>query len=225
VGYNQKRMKIIQYSILITLPIIIFLTTFLFIIFDYNWYNQQFIKLGIYQKFTQQEVKTKIDNLFLYFRGGSKLPDDNYTEREKLHLVDLRNILIKIKIINMILIIIFSLQLIATYLKQGVIKTIKTLFWASLFSLIVYLLFIVLLTFSFNQIFLLFHKIAFSNDYWLLDPNVESLIVLFPPSLFAQLFTRVIKISFFIASILLLFSVLFQSKRTIRSVTNNPKVF
>ena len=42
------------------------------------------------------------------------------------------------------------------------------------------LVFGILLYFSFDRYFVLFHEVAFTNDFWMLDPRKDLLIQLYP---------------------------------------------
>jgi integral membrane protein (TIGR01906 family) len=37
---------------------------------------------------------------------------------------------------------------------------------------------------AFNRLFLAFHQVSFSNDFWLLDPRKDFLIMMFPEGFF-----------------------------------------
>lgn len=38
--------------------------------------------------------------------------------------------------------------------------------------------------FGFDRLFILFHEVSFSNEYWILDPTRDYLIMLFPGGFF-----------------------------------------
>ena len=56
--------------------------------------------------------------------------------------------------------------------------------YSSIIFIILILLFSLLSLISFNQIFILFHEIAFRNDLWLLNINEDYLLMMFPESFF-----------------------------------------
>ncbi|MDO8530726.1 MAG: TIGR01906 family membrane protein [Dehalococcoidia bacterium] len=54
------------------------------------------------------------------------------------------------------------------------------LFWGGALTLALFAVFAALVTVAFSQLFLLFHLLSFSNDFWTLDPARDYLIMLFP---------------------------------------------
>jgi len=44
---------------------------------------------------------------------------------------------------------------------------------------------------SFEQLFLLFHRLSFANDLWMLDPRTDYLLILFPPGFWFDATMRV----------------------------------
>ncbi len=58
---------------------------------------------------------------------------------------------------------------------------------------------------AFNQLFLLFHLVSFSNDFWQLDPRVDYLIAMFPQNFFFDA-TMLIALSTVVFALLLAFA-------------------
>lgn len=197
-------MKFFQLIILsLTLSLVIILSVGLFFAFDYPWHQKEFLKLDIYQKIAPVRVASQTFNLFSYFNNREKLLESYYTDRERLHLADVKNLINWAKIINWLLIAGLTAQLWwLTKSAKNFFGLLKDLFFVSLLSLIFYIIIITLLYFNFYQIFVGFHQIFFSNDYWQLDPNTESLIVIFPPELFFTLVKRIVNSSLLILIIL-----------------------
>ena len=64
-------------------------------------------------------------------------------------------------------------------------KTLKrNLFWGALITVIGIILVGIGVLFSFDQIFILFHQLSFTNDLWILDPSKDYLIKIFNPEFF-----------------------------------------
>ena len=61
------------------------------------------------------------------------------------------------------------------YFRRGILGVLATLAIAAVWAAI-----------DFESIFVLFHKVAFSNDLWLLDPRSSMLIRLMPTSFFVE---------------------------------------
>lgn len=55
---------------------------------------------------------------------------------------------------------------------------------------------------NFDQAFIIFHKIAFTNDYWIFDPKLDPIITILPQEFFIHSFILIISIVLLIAVIL-----------------------
>ena len=201
-------MKFLQLIILsLTLTSVIILSTGLYFAFDYPWYQKEFSRLNVYQKIEPGQVASQTFNIFSYLQDKERLTENHYTDREKIHLTDVKNLINWAKVIDLLLIFCLIAQfwwLVKKKWKKYCL--IENLFFASLISLVIYLLLIALLYLAFSQIFLGFHQLFFNNNYWQLDPNIESLIVIFPPELFFALVNRITVFSLITALLLLISS-------------------
>jgi integral membrane protein (TIGR01906 family) len=61
---------------------------------------------------------------------------------------------------------------------------VKGLFWGGLITLVLMVVLALWAFFGFEQFFILFHLVSFSNEYWMLDPTKDYLIRLFPEGFF-----------------------------------------
>ena len=66
--------------------------------------------------------------------------------------------------------------------------------------------------FSFDQYFIYFHELAFDNDYWILDPNKDFLIKLYPIK-----FWNLITVAF-ISSVLVINTVIYLTSYTLKKI-------
>ena len=118
-----------------------------------------------------------------FFSQEEFLNVELFNDKEILHMKDVKEIINNLflfgKISSLILVLIafliiykFKVHLYSIF-KYSSIIFIIIIFLFSLFSLI-----------SFNQIFILFHEIAFRNDLWLLNINEDYLLMMFPESFF-----------------------------------------
>ena len=152
-----------KYFLLILLPVFIILMNFQLLIFNDNFYDD--------------EVS---ENLLSYFKGEEL--KFNYTEKELIHLEDVKNLISILKIVLCVLILLISLILIFN-------KNISNML---IMSGLITIGFIILLFFmDFNLLFTKFHEILFTNDYWLLDSDTL-LIRTYPLEFFSGLFKRLI---------------------------------
>ena len=75
------------------------------------------------------------------------------------------------------------------------------LIWSILLFLIIFGMII-----DFNYTFTLFHKIMFTNDLWILDPNTDFLIMIFPQRFFLEISAAII-ILFLLINLIIFFSI------------------
>ncbi|NFG14547.1 TIGR01906 family membrane protein, partial [Clostridium botulinum] len=96
------------------------------------------------------------------------------------------------------------------YYKLKITKNVSFLKYSSISTIIIPLLLIIPLILNFDKGFTFFHKIFFSNDYWLFDPNKDPIINLLPETFF---FHSVLLILFFIMFFSLISYMLYKNMR------------
>lgn len=167
--------------------------------FNFGWYQNQFIKNNVYQKLSPKLVDSQTKNLLSYLKGNESLDQVFYTPRELDHLVDIKKLVGLLKNLLYLSLAILVGTLLFFYQKQGKANLIKIVSLSAIVTLIFYALLSLVIIFGFDRLFLLFHQVSFSNDFWLLDPNTENLINIFPPELFFSL-TQVVVTKVVLAS-------------------------
>jgi len=181
--YSLGKMKKIKNIILILLiPIIIILTNFSLLAFNQDYYEEQYTKNGIYNKIPKEQVDEATRQLISYLRNGNEIRGDYFNEKEKQHLRDVRQI-IKTLIIALYISILFA----AIIIIAGLIKDKKALGMALIAGGLLTTLLIVALFFlltNFENTFIKFHEILFNNNLWMLNPETDKLIVMFPENFF-----------------------------------------
>ncbi|MBR2674362.1 MAG: TIGR01906 family membrane protein [Mogibacterium sp.] len=113
-----------------------------------------------------------------------------FTEREKSHLSDCRELFMKgmrARVICLLLVIGLSIYLYVHLGKRGAalalsVGYLRALSVAAAFLLIVSIASLI----DFTAVFTLFHKIFFDNDLWILYPNEDNLINIMQENVFAD---------------------------------------
>src|SRR3989344_5749950 len=180
--------------LVVTITIFVFLLNFRFYVFNVDFYEEELSKIGVSNQFSEKEITENLNQLLLYLENNEQLTTDFFNEKEKLHLKDVKNLIDKtifIFYLSLMLLIIFL------YLNK---KELKKLFLYSGMSLV--LIPIVFSLVNFNFIFIKFHQIFFVNDLWMLNPQTDNLIKLFPEQFFIN-FTKKILINSLIIGIIL----------------------
>jgi len=117
-------------------------------------------------------------------KGGEEF--DVFNERELVHLQDVRTLIqldywLQGGALSVVLICALVLLL---WLKDKWRILVKGVLWGSLATLGLVLFLAFWAVFGFDQLFLLFHLVSFSNEFWILDPAKDYLIMLFPGGFF-----------------------------------------
>ena len=205
---------------------------FLFVLSFYTiLYSDKNFLLKLFYKFNVRENLpfnisdsdlSKISyELMSYLRGHSlyldtKISIDNsikelYSLTAKIHMADVRNIFLAnihlavyVFIISSLIIIIYSYKNKLDEILKAYIKTFLSIF-ILLFIIIIYA------STNFSSFFMLFHKLVFTNEYYLFNPNVDYIILMLPEELFAHIGLKV-SILFIILIILFTVFLYFASK-------------
>ncbi len=144
-------------------------------------YFEQFIfdRAHIEQNQERIAVRGAIRSYLLF---DTALPTPMFTEREVLHMHDVRSIIERTKA--------FAVGILILLLLHVFIGTRSIQNWKLLISRsMVWLLGCMVLLFCigvmwFDELFTLFHELLFKNDYWLLDPAQSALIRAYQPEFF-----------------------------------------
>lgn len=159
-----------------------------------------------------QGNRDDIEVLIMY-RGGER---ETFNEKEKQHMVDVRNLYGNAKFFCFFAIGIFLLLFAILYYDD------KTVFFEilSISFLRVSILFLALLTFlslyawiDFSDFWTKFHQLFFTNDLWLLDAQTDIMIQMLPEAVFFALVLRIVATFVGLYSLLLLLSGWYLKKR------------
>jgi integral membrane protein (TIGR01906 family) len=151
--------------------------------FDAQFYQSSQIRLG----WENTDQLAQWDRMLVaYFAGGSLDPtlQSLFSDRELVHLTDIRGLLGLLVRITEGLTAIYFLLVVLLFMLAGreALRLFTATVWVSAVLLLVAGGLIVLF---FDQFFLQFHLLSFSNDFWQLGPQYL-LYRLFPPGLFFQ---------------------------------------
>ena len=120
---------------------------------------------------------------------------ETFDEREKTHMIDVKN-LYRFAAKSMYTFLILSLAGLGTmFFKDkggflaGIMDGAK---FALAFAIILSLGFGLMFIFDFDSFWTLFHHVVFTNDLWLLDPKVSTMINMFPLEFFYAICTNIL---------------------------------
>jgi len=181
------------------IPFLIILFSFRLVVFDESFYKSEFEKYNVYDSFEKGDVDSALENLISYIRSGTPL-SDFFNEKEKLHMVDVKNIIQKILILFYVL-----LSIVILFILENRKNLAKSLLYGGIITLALLILFFILSYTSFDFIFYKFHEVSFDNDLWILNPKVDNLKALLPDGFFYDALTRIFLISS-ITSVIFIFA-------------------
>lgn len=148
------------------------------------YFDIEYLKITEEVDMDKEEIKRNYDVLIDYlqpsYKGELEFPSLPMSEEGRIHFVDVKNIFIFFEYVMWITLFISFGGLIYLIIKNDYIVFKYTAIMLFAFPLILIIPFLI----NFNYIFTLFHKIAFTNDYWLFDPSTDPIILLLPERYF-----------------------------------------
>ncbi len=109
-----------------------------------------------------------------------------FNEKELAHLADVKDLIRLDYFVQMIvagvMIVSFAVMLAFSFRRWRTIM--RSLFFGSVTTLALAAILALWALFGFDQLFLLFHRLSFTNMLWILDPSTDYLIMMFPSGFF-----------------------------------------
>lgn len=194
--------RILKYFFMIIFPAAIILGNFNTLILNEKFYQFLYLKSGTYNNFKRENVvNLETGNLIGYFRGQNQLDVNFYSNQATFHLIDVKKLVVSS---SQLFLLIFLLTIfIIFYLlrHRQVIILLNALFMSSVATLVSIILLSLGLAAAFDWIFIRFHLLVFSNNYWLFEES-DSLIKLFPQQFFVN-FANQLAMNVFISALLI----------------------
>ena len=181
------------------------------LIYDYNISTYSIEKRT---SLSLEEIKEINLGIRTYFFNEKELLDiDIFSNKEILHMKDVKSVMNFIFDISKILSIVFCILTFVLY-SYFRVYIYKLIFYSlSLFLSILVFLGASFLLF-FQELFIIFHQIAFNNDLWILNPNEDYLLMMYPEDFFRDVAILILVTSFILNVIvyILFRSLFYQSK-------------
>ena len=191
------------------------LAVIFYVCFDINFYKDFYQKENLASSIgtSSDSLINNTQNLLNYLNKKEQLNTDWFSEKDILHMVDVKNLY---TFSHNIMIYCLLTLIISTIIIILILRGKSLLYITKIFNKVL-LLFIVLvgglsavIAYNFNSFWIKFHTTLFSNDLWLLSPSESNLIKMVPEEFFISLITKII------TYILILFILLFTSNIVIR---------
>ena len=186
-------------------------------------YEYQDLKTAQTLKMSEEDLFKTTDVLLDYTKGQSDSLEcyanidgserEVFNEREKMHMVDVRNLYLNAKNFSLLMAIVFITSIILLLKDREIFFK---LFNAFKHILAVLVLLISVITFyvftNFYDFWVFFHEIFFTNDLFYLDPKTSILIQMVPEQFFTHLVLAIILV-FGLVIVLLYFILDYLRKR------------
>lgn len=175
---------------------------------DFSFYEKEYKKYEVteFVGISMNDLMNVTVDMMHYLNGNkSSLTDIDATikdvpntpffnEREVAHMKDVRGLFVGAVRLRTILIVISILCVISAKLCKGSIPGFisNVLVYGTLISLAVAGVLVFIISGDFEKYFILFHRIAFTNDLWVLDPATDNLINIVPEGFFIDMTGRIL---------------------------------
>lgn len=192
---------------------IILASSFFNVLYDPDFYSNEFKKNGVVDKIDNPELKSGeivryfSDDSGIMFQNPIIFGDEEFSLKELEHLQDVKVIISNFRTLYVIFFTIFVVLLIGfistLFMKYSELKVLKekiVLFlaklsgWSVLVELFILTLFGIFIFFMFDQVFIRFHEILFPQGNWTF-PTDSLLIMLFPQGFFSDFIVKVLILS------------------------------
>lgn len=195
------------YISVISLIVILLVTSIDMNCFNRDFFQSQYATLKTSQDLgmTDKDLNKATDTLLDYLQDkrdditveitvkGTR--QEAFNSKEAAHMVDVKGLYQFALIMRNVCLILFAASIIYLFirLKKGVftLLSIDYMKTAILFAVVFTMLAIWAYT-DFDGFWTMFHKVAFRNDLWLLDPSTDLMINLFPSQFFSALVFRIV---------------------------------
>ena len=166
----------LRIAALFSFILFILLLNFRFYVYNLDFYEHEFQKLGVYDTIDRDIALVQTKNLFNFFKTGEFSDVTYFNEKEMLHL---RDVYVLIHRTIFLFYVVSAVLFFLFFMFRRLLAKVFIVGGASLFILV-----ILLSLPDFGLLFVFFHKIAFANELWLLNPETDNLINLFPVQFF-----------------------------------------
>ncbi len=193
-------------TVLLLLPLFLLLAMTLSQTFTLSYYTQSFEENNISAEtgLSAPELKKVAAEMIRYLAGLrqdlvfdvtdlSGVTVQAFEDRELQHMVDVKKIFDPIRVFILVYPLFFAYILFRAYtekkLKAFALSASQYIVYPSVVLIIVL---VAAMTIDFNEAFILFHKMFFRNDLWLLDPETDLLIQMLPEVFFITIVKRIL---------------------------------
>ena len=192
--FTTNRKKDIFLAILLTLFIISFAVVFTVFFKQLYYFDIDYLGIsqstGLSKDIIIENYNILIQYQSLFYRGELNLPDFIMSTTGRIHFEEVK------KIFDIIQILCITTGMISAVIiyQNHKDKEYRYLKLTTYFSIGIPTILGFLASIDFDKAFVIFHKIAFRNDYWIFDSTVDPVITILPEAFFMHCFMLIIVI-------------------------------
>ncbi|WP_066686677.1 TIGR01906 family membrane protein [Christensenella intestinihominis] len=172
--------------------------------FDKSFYREEYRKMdtAAYVGVTDPVLEQATDTLLDYLQGAAPSLDlamengeEYYSQREKDHMVDVKALYQNAVLFMTVGFCVGGALIAGCFVwkkKHALAPVLRSYFWATLGVLAFFACIGVWAAADFNNFWVSFHHVFFTNDLWLLDPAVSRMIRMFAETFFAGMVARIL---------------------------------
>lgn len=192
--FTTNRKKDIFLAILLTLFIISFAVVFTVFFKQLYYFDIDYLGIsqstGLSKDIIIENYNILIQYQSLFYRGELNLPDFIMSTTGRIHFEEVKRIF---DIIQILCITTGMISAVIIY-QNHKDKEYRYLKLTTYFSIGIPTILGFLASIDFDKAFVIFHKIAFRNDYWIFDSAVDPVITILPEAFFMHCFMLIIVI-------------------------------
>lgn len=192
----------------VSLTVLVFLLSFFLFLYNPRFYDWEYHKNVVYDEFGYNETWNATHELWGYMQFNGEFTSDFFSSRDQRHMIDVRNIIAGTEYVFFFACVVFllvSLYFFSFHRKEFPLFLQQLFFYSGFLCFLVLGIFGVLALF-FERSFVLFHELFFTNDFWMLNPAVDKLVVLYPENFFLMIFAFILGLALVFAVVLLVLS-------------------
>ena len=194
----------------VVVPVFLVSSSVIWAINDSGLYNSGFEKYNIspYTGIIESDLRQVGADIRHYFNSGDEPlrvrtrvfgeERDIFNQRENTHMRDVKGLIRLVYLFagaSMAYILAVAIGGFAGFGRSFTVQLARFLLSGGLLTLGLLVVFGLLAVVGFDSLFLLFHQLSFSNDFWQLDPSKDYLIIMFPLGFWLDATMRVVAIS------------------------------
>lgn len=183
---------------------------------DYRFYEKEYVKYNVTEslQMSLEDVMDVTEYMMDYLIGREGelsvetevdgKSQDFFNEQDRLHMADVRNLFLGgLKLRNVFAVTAFVLFAALVFMKADMKKLLLKAYGIAMAVFAAVLAFLgAAFTVDFTKCFTIFHKMFFTNDLWLFDPDTDYMIRMLPESFFSDMVIRIVLV--FVGSLFIL---------------------